>query len=230
MKNILLIGGSYGIGGAIAQQLSLEANVIIASRSKESIPAGATHLKYDATTDSITDLELPAVIDGLVYCPGSINLKPFSMLNTETFEKDLQINFLALVQILKDLHPKLKASKQASVVVFSTVAVKVGMPFHASVAAAKGALEGFSKSLAAEWAPTIRVNVIAPSLTDTPLAKRLLGNESKKEKMNERHPLKRVGEVEDIANMAVFLLSDKSSWMTGQILGVDGGTSTLNLS
>jgi len=104
------------------------------------------------------------------------------------------------------------------------------MPFHTSVAAAKGALEGFSKSLAAEWAPTTRVNVIAPSLTDTPLAKRLLGNEKKKEKMDERHPLKRVGEVEDIANMACFLLSEKASWITGQIIGVDGGMSTLNLS
>lgn len=230
MKNILLIGGSYGIGAAIASQLNDEANVIIASRTSENLPTGATHLKFDATENSINDLNLPDTIDGLVYCPGSINLKPFSMLKPEAFLEDLQLNFLSLVQILKDLYPKLKASQQASVVVFSTVAVKVGMPFHTSVAAAKGALEGFSKSLAAEWAPTIRVNVVAPSLTDTPLAKRLLGNEKKKEKMDERHPLKRVGEVEDIANMATFLLSDKSSWMTGQILGVDGGMSTLNLS
>jgi len=178
----------------------------------------------------ITDLDLPEVIDGLVYCPGSINLKPFSMLKPEAFLEDLQVNFLSFIQILKDVYPKLKASKKASVVVFSTVAVKIGMPFHTSVAAAKGALEGFSKSLAAEWAPIIRVNIIAPSLTDTPLAKRLLGNDKKKEKMDERHPLKRVGEVEDIANMATFLLSEKSSWITGQVLGVDGGMSTLNLS
>lgn len=230
MKNILLIGGSYGIGAAIALQLNNETNVFIASRTNENLPTGATYLKFDATENSINDLDLPDTIDGLVYCPGSINLKPFSMLKSEAFLEDLQLNFLSLVQILKDLYPKLKASQQASVVVFSTVAVKVGMPFHTSVAAAKGALEGFSKSLAAEWAPTIRVNAIAPSLTDTPLAKRLLGNEKKKEKMDERHPLKRVGEVEDIANMATFLLSDKSSWMTGQILGVDGGMSTLNLS
>ncbi len=230
MKNILLIGGSYGIGAAIALQLNNETNVFIASRTNENLPTGATYLKFDATENSINDLDLPDTIDGLVYCPGSINLKPFSMLKPEAFLEDLQLNFLSLVQILKDLYPKLKASQQASVVVFSTVAVKVGMPFHTSVAAAKGALEGFSKSLAAEWAPTIRVNAIAPSLTDTPLAKRLLGNEKKKEKMDERHPLKRVGEVEDIANMATFLLSDKSSWMTGQILGVDGGMSTLNLS
>lgn len=230
MKNILLIGGSYGIGAAIASQLLNEANVIIASRTNENLPEGTTHVSFDAVNDSIADVTLPDTIDGLVYCPGSINLKPFSMLKPEAFLEDLQLNFLALVQILKDLYPKLKSSEQASVVVFSTVAVKVGMPFHTSVAAAKGALEGFSKSLAAEWAPTIRVNVIAPSLTDTPLAKRLLGNDKKKEKMDERHPLKRVGEAKDIANMATFLLSEKSSWMTGQVLGVDGGMSSLNLS
>lgn len=230
MKNILLIGGSYGIGAAITKQLIDTNNVYIASRSSDNLPQGITHFTFDATTDSITDLDLPETIDGLVYCPGSINLKPFSMLKPEAFVEDLKLNFLALVQILKDLHPKLKNASQASVVVFSTVAVKVGMPFHTSVAAAKGALEGFAKSLAAEWAPTIRVNVIAPSLTNTPLAKRLLGNEKKKEKMDERHPLKRVGEEADIANMATFLLSEKSSWMTGQILGVDGGMSTLNLS
>lgn len=230
MKNILLIGGSYGIGAEIASQLSAENNVIIASRSAENIPSGAKHQPFDVTTDDINNLDLPDTIDGLVYCPGSINLKPFSMLKPEAFENDLQINFMSLVKVLKGLEPKLKASPTASIVVFSTVAVKVGMPFHTSVAAAKGALEGFSKSLAAEWAPKIRVNVIAPSLTDTPLAKRLLGNEAKKEKMDVRHPLKRVGETKDIANMASFLLSEKASWMTGQIIGVDGGMSTLNLS
>ena len=230
MKNILLIGGSYGIGAEIAQQLVNDNNVIIASRSSENIPTGASHITFDATTDDITNLNLPNTIDGLVYCPGSINLKPFSMLKADAFFNDLQINFMALVKVLKGLEPKLKAAENSSIVVFSTVAVKVGMPFHTSVAAAKGALEGFSKSLAAEWAPKIRVNVIAPSLTDTPLAKRLLGNDSKKEKMNVRHPLKRVGETTDIANMASFLLSEKASWMTGQIIGIDGGMSTLNLS
>ena len=230
MKNILLIGGSYGIGADIASQLIADNNVIIASRSAENIPAGTTHLQFDATIDDITTLDLPDTIDGLVYCPGSINLKPFSMLKTDAFSKDLHINFLSLVKILKGLESKLKAAENSSIVVFSTVAVKVGMPFHTSVAAAKGALEGFSKSLAAEWAPKIRVNVIAPSLTNTPLAKRLLGSEAKKEKMDVRHPLKRVGETQDIANMACFLLSNKASWMTGQIIGVDGGMSTLNLS
>jgi NAD(P)-dependent dehydrogenase (short-subunit alcohol dehydrogenase family) len=123
----------------------------------------------------------------------------------------------------------LKKSEQASLVFFSTVAVKVGMPFHTSVAAAKGAIEGFAKALAAEYAPKLRVNVIAPSLTDTPLAKRLLSNDKKKEMMDARHPMKRVGKPEDIANVASFLLSDESSWITGQVLGVDGGISTLNV-
>lgn len=230
MKNILLIGGSYGIGAAIASQLTEENNIIIASRSSENIISGVTHQQFDVTTDDINILNLPDTIDGLVYCPGSINLKPFNMLTAEAFEKDLQINFISLVSILKGLEGKLKAAEHSSIVVFSTVAVKVGMPFHTSVAAAKGALEGFSKSLAAEWAPKIRINVIAPSLTNTPLAKRLLGNDVKKEKMDARHPLKRVGKTADIANMACFLLSEKASWMTGQIIGVDGGMSTLNLS
>jgi len=143
--------------------------------------------------------------------------------------EDMHINFLFLVKILHSILPKLLNSEQASLVFFSTVAVKVGMPYHTSIAAAKGAIEGFAKAFAAEYAPKFRVNVIAPSLTDTPLAKRLLGNEKKREKMDERHPLKRVGEAEDIANIASFLLSDESSWITGQVLGVDGGISTLNV-
>ncbi|WP_010522487.1 SDR family NAD(P)-dependent oxidoreductase [Aquimarina agarivorans] len=229
MKNILLIGGSYGIGAEIAKQLMNDHHVIIASRTNDDLPEAITHIPFDATINSIADVDLPDVIDGLVYCPGTINLKPFSMLKPEVFEKDLNLNFMSLVKILKEVHPKLKAAEQASIVVFSTVAVKVGMPFHTSVAAAKGALEGFSKSLAAEWAPNIRVNAIAPSLTNTPLAKRLVSNDAKIEKMNERHPLKRIGESEDIANMACFLLSEKASWVTGQVMGVDGGIGALNL-
>ncbi|MGK0385781.1 MAG: 3-oxoacyl-[acyl-carrier protein] reductase, partial [Patiriisocius sp.] len=162
-----------------------------------------------------------------VYCPGSINLKPFKRIKPETFQEDLEINFLSLVRVVQGLLPKLTASKHASLVFFSTVAVKVGMPFHTSVAASKGAIEGFAKAFAAEYAPNIRVNVIAPSLTDTPLAGRLLSSDEKKEKMGELHPLKRVGTAEDIANIASFLLSDASSWITGQVLGVDGGKSTL---
>jgi len=229
MKNILLIGGSYGIGLEIARQLSSTTHVFVASRTSENIPQNVTHLSFDVLSDDITTLDLPEQIDGFVYCPGSINLRPFKALKPEAFEKDLHINFISLVKVVHGILPRLKMADQASLVFFSTVAVKVGMPFHTSVAAAKGAIEGFAKALAAEYAPAFRVNVIAPSLTDTPLAGKLVSSEEKKEKMGERHPLKRIGDVADIANMTTFLLSDKSSWMTGQILGVDGGKSTLNI-
>ncbi len=229
-KNILLIGGSHGIGFEIALKLYNDHNIFIASRTSENLGnLEVTHIPYDASTDEIDTAELPDKLDGFVYCPGSINLKPFKMLSPDAFQEDMQINFMFLVKIMHSILPQLKNSNQASLIFFSTVAVKVGMPFHTSVAAAKGAIEGFAKALAAEYAPKFRVNVIAPSLTDTPLAERLLGNEKKREKMDERHPLKRVGEAEDIANIAKFLLSDDSSWITGQVLGVDGGMSTLNV-
>ncbi len=229
-KNILLIGGSHGIGFEIALKLYSDQNVFIASRTNENLGnLEVTHIPYDASKDEIDTSILPERIDGFVYCPGSINLKPFKMLSPMAFEEDMQINFMFLVKIVHSLLPKLKNSDQASLVFFSTVAVKVGMPFHTSIAAAKGAIEGFAKALAAEYAPQFRVNVIAPSLTDTPLAERLLANEKKKELMNNRHPMKRVGKPEDIANIATFLLSDNSSWITGQVIGVDGGMSTLNI-
>ena len=228
MKNILLIGGSYGIGLAIAKELQFENNVYIASRSNENLSeVKATHISFDATTDTIDTSQLPTVIDGLVYCPGSINLRPFKGIKPEAFETDLQINFLSLVKVIQSVLPNLLASEQASIVAFSSVAVSMGMPFHTSVAAAKGAIEGFAKALAAEYAPKIRVNVIAPSLTDTPLADKFLNNETKQEKSAERNPLKRFGKPEDSAQMATFLLSDKSSWISGQIFHVDGGMSTL---
>ena len=229
-KNILLIGGSTGIGLEIANQLVKENNVIVASRNKGELNDDIKHLEFDVLKDNIEDLDLPKEIHGLVYCPGSINLKPFKMLKHKDFEEEMNLNFLSLVKVVKGVMPKLKEAENASLVFFSTVAVKVGMPFHTSVAAAKGAIEGFAKSLAAEYAPSLRVNVIAPSLTDTPLAEKLLSNDSKKEKMSERHPLKRVGNAKDIANAAIFLLSDENSWITGQIIGVDGGLSTLNIS
>jgi len=228
MKNILLIGGSYGIGLAISKELQFENNVFIASRSNENLAdVKATHIAFDATTDTIDTSKLPTVIDGLVYCPGSINLRPFKGLKPEAFETDLQINFISLVKVIQSVLPNLLASEQASIVAFSSVAATMGMPFHTSVAASKGAIEGFAKALAAEYAPKIRVNVIAPSLTDTPLADKFLNNETKQEKSAERHPLKRFGKPEDSAQMATFLLSEKSSWISGQIFHVDGGMSTL---
>lgn len=228
MKNILLIGGSYGIGLAIAKEIEKDNNVFVASRTAEGLSGlKVTHLPFDANTDTLDISKLPTVIDGLVYCPGSINLRPFKGLKIETFESDLQINFLDMVKVVQTILPQLTASNQSSIVLFSSVAASMGMPFHTSVAAAKGAVEGFAKALAAEYAPKIRVNVIAPSLTNTPLADKFLNNETKQEKSAERHPLKRFGQPEDLAQMATFLLSKKSSWMTGQILHVDGGMSTL---
>lgn len=228
MKNILLIGGSYGIGLAIAKELQDNSNLFIASRSNAALAdVKATHIPFDALTDTIDTAGLPTVIDGLVYCPGSINLRPFKGLKPEAFETDLQLNFISLVKVLQSVLPNLLAADQASIVLFSSVAASMGMPFHTSVAASKGAIEGFSKALAAEYAPKIRVNVIAPSLTDTSLADKFLNNETKQEKSAERHPLKRFGKPEDSAQMASFLLSDKSSWITGQIFHVDGGLSTL---
>ncbi|MCZ8198483.1 MAG: SDR family NAD(P)-dependent oxidoreductase [Flavobacterium sp.] len=228
MKNILLIGGSYGIGLAIAKELQYENKVFIASRTNENIDdMNVTHIQFDATTDTLDMSKLPGVIDGLVYCPGSINLRPFKGLKPEAFEQDLQINFISLVKVIQSILPNLVASEQSSIVLFSSVAASMGMPFHTSVAAAKGAIEGFAKALAAEYAPKIRVNVIAPSLTDTPLADKFLNNDVKREKLAERHPLKRVGTSEDMAQMASFLISSKSSWISGQVFHVDGGMSTL---
>ncbi|WP_395062750.1 SDR family NAD(P)-dependent oxidoreductase [Flavobacterium sp.] len=228
MKNILLIGGSYGIGFAIAKELQEGNNVFVASRTNENLSQlNVTYLPFDASTDVLDTSKLPEVIDGLVYCPGSINLRPFRGLKPDAFEQDLQINFISLVKVIQAVLPNLTASNQSSIVLFSSVAASMGMPFHTSVAAAKGAIEGFAKALAAEYAPKIRVNVIAPSLTDTPLAEKFLSNYDKKEKSAQRHPLKRVGTSDDMAQMASFLLSEKSSWISGQIFHVDGGMSTL---
>jgi len=228
-KNILLIGGSHGIGFEMAKALHQECTVYIASRTNDQLyNLDVNYISFDATTDSLDVAQLPDTIHGFAYCPGSINLKPLKMLSVDAFREEMELNFFSLVNVLKTILPKM--ADGASMVFFSTVAVGTGMPFHTSVAAAKGAIEGFAKSLAAEYAPKIRVNCIAPSLVDTPLAGRLLNNDKKRDLMSQRHPLKRVGHAEDIANLAVFLLSDKSTWVTGQILGVDGGMSTLNVS
>jgi len=227
-KNILLIGGSHGIGLSMAKSLSKDHNVFVASRTAEELSSlDVKHIPFDATTDALDTTILPEEIHGFAYCPGSINLKPFKMMGLDTFQEDMQVNFFSMVKVVKAIMPRMHEG--SSMVFFSTVAVGTGMPFHTSVAAAKGAIEGFAKSMAAEYAPKVRVNVVAPSLVDTSLAKRLLSTDRKREMMSQRHPLKRVGEAADIANIAVFLLSDNSTWMTGQVVGVDGGMSTLNI-
>ncbi|MGB1971317.1 MAG: SDR family NAD(P)-dependent oxidoreductase [Flavobacteriaceae bacterium] len=223
-KNILIIGGSSGIGRALVDILSDKHEVYVASRSNESLAStGITHLKYDVLSDDLDVTALPEQLDGFVYAPGSINLRPFHGLKPETFQNDFQINLLGAVKSLQAVLPLLKKSQQASLVFYSTVAVSTGMPFHASVAAAKGAIEGLTRSLAAEYAPKFRVNCIAPSLTHTPLAEKFLNNPAKMEKAQSRHPLQKIGRADDIAQMTAFLLGEKSQWMTGQVLHLDGG-------
>ena len=170
---------------------------------------------------------LPEELSGLVYCPGSISLRPFERIKPADFEADFKLQVVGAVKLIQMVLPRLKKAANASIVLFSTVAVQTGLPFHTQIAASKGAIEGLTKALAAELAPKIRVNCIAPSLTDTPLAASLLNTEQKVEANAQRHPLKRIGTAADIANMAGFLLSEKTSWITGQILHVDGGMSAI---
>ena len=228
-KNILIVGASSGVGLETAKSLlSKGYNIFSASRNQPDL-TGITHLVWDATNpDSTVFAALPEEIHGVVYCPGTINLKPFNRLSQDDFKNDFQINVLGAVSVLQAVLPKLKKANGASVVLFSTVAAKIGLGFHASVAASKGAIEGLTLSLAAELSSNkIRVNCVAPSLTDTPLAKNLLSSDEKKEASNKRHPIGRFGTSADIANITSFLISDESSWITGQVLGVDGGMGSI---
>jgi len=228
-KNILVIGGSSGIGLALVTLLSPDNNVYVASRSSERIDGlKVNYIPFDATKDTIDTSLLPETLDGFVYCPGSINLRPFKGLKIEAFTDDFEINVMGAVKSLKSVLGLLLASTEASSVVFySTVAVQTGMPFHSSISASKGAIEGLTRSLAAEFAPKIRVNAIAPSIVDTPLASKFLNNDVKMEKANERHPLGRIGTAKELADVTAFLLGDQSSWMTGRILQIDGGIGNL---
>jgi NAD(P)-dependent dehydrogenase (short-subunit alcohol dehydrogenase family) len=228
MKNYLIVGGSSGIGLHLAKTLALAGNKVqVLSRSwKEAeMPQNITFSSIDITEEVVQFPEITEPIDGLIYCPGSINLRPFRALKQADFMNDLQINYLGAVKTIQKYLPQLQQSTAPSIVLFSTVAVQKGMPFHASIAGAKGAIEGLTKSLAAEFAPKIRVNAIAPSLTDTPLAEKLLNSETKMASAAERHPLKKIGSVQDLSEAALYLLN--ATWVSGQILAVDGGMSSI---
>ncbi|MEP1033041.1 SDR family oxidoreductase [Ekhidna sp.] len=228
-KNYIIVGGSSGIGFEITKQLSEAGNnVTVLARSKGALGSlsNVEHIEYDATSDSKPEINLDS-IDGYAYCPGTINLKPFHGLKSQDFKEDFEINVMGAIKSLQPIVKQLKKNNNASIVFFSTVAVHQGMPFHSSVAASKGALEGITRSLAAELAPAVRVNCIAPSITDTPLASRILSSAEKKEQSGKRHPLNRVGTAEEVAKLATFLLSSESSWITGQIIGIDGGMSAI---
>jgi NAD(P)-dependent dehydrogenase (short-subunit alcohol dehydrogenase family) len=221
MNKILIIGGSRGIGNAIMNSLIDKNEVINISRSIPSITHdNLTHYNCDILVDELPNIE---AIDSVIYCPGSINLKPISRLKLDDFRNDFEINVIGAVKAVQKYLPILKKGSNPSIVLFSTVAAKLGMPFHASVAAAKSAVEGLTKSLGAELAPTIRVNAIAPTVTDTDLASKLLRNERMIENITERHPLKKYLQPKEVADLAEFLISDKALSISGQIFELDCG-------
>ncbi len=225
MKNYVIIGGSSGIGEAIVDNLASAGHNVIASYNtsdKQSRPQ-VNYVKLDVTADALNEDALPEQIHGLAYCPGSINLKPFHRFKEEDFMADFQLQVLGATKIIKQLLPRMKKAEGASIVLFSTVAVQTGFTFHSQVAISKGAIEGLTRALAAEFAPAIRVNAIAPALTKTKLSEKLLSTPEKIQYHADKNPSKRVGEPQDLAEAACYLLSDKSSWVTGQIMNVNGG-------
>jgi 3-oxoacyl-[acyl-carrier protein] reductase len=230
-RDYLVIGGSAGVGLEIVRELRSRGDVVhAASRTQGGLAdlPGVSWQPYDVTHREAL-LELPDRLDGLVYCPGTIQLKPFQRLTDDDFLGELEVNFLGAVRVIRLAHAALKKSGAASIVLFSTVAAGTGLPYHSGIASAKGALEGLCRTLAAEFAPGIRVNCLALSLTDTPLAGALLSSEEKRRASSERHPLKRVGCPTEVAKAAAFLLGPDSGFITGQVMKIDGGLSTLKL-
>lgn len=230
MANYLIIGASSGIGKQLATQLATAGNQVYGTYNKTEAESSIDSLSYHQLNvlDEAMDLDfLPDTIDGIAYCPGSINLKPFGRITPDEFVEDYQLQVVGAIRLIQTLFKNLRKSGNAAIVLFSTIAVQNGFPYHSQVSASKGAIEGLTKALAAEFSPKIRVNCIAPSLTDTPLAANLLSTEEKRAANAAKNPLKRNGDATDIANMAEFLLSDKANWVTGQIMHVDGGFSTI---
>ncbi len=229
----VIAGGTTGIGRELVDRLRVHADrIVVYSREPHDLEVDETvqHHTCDFTAEDVEMPGLPEAISGVAYCPGSINLRSFRSLKLVDFQRDLDVNLLGGIRFLQGCLGGLKkgsGESPSSVVMFSTVAVGQGMPMHASIASAKGAVEGLVRTLAVEWAPEIRVNCIAPALTQTPLASRFFSTDEKKSAMAGMYPLQRTGVPGDLAAMAAFLLSDQSTWITGQVIGVDGGMSTL---
>ncbi len=227
-KNFVVVGGSKGIGREIVQRLSnASSHVTVLSRTAEDLGSlpDVTHHEWDVTTETPDKSKLPDSIDGFVYCPGTINLRSFSSLKIDVFRDDFEVNVLGAVKAIQSALPGLKAAENSSIVMFSTVAVGQGMNAHASIAVSKGAIEGLVRTLAAELSPGIRVNCIAPALTNTSLTERFFKNPERAAALGEMYALQRTGTAADIAAMACLLLSEEGSWMTGQVIGIDGGMS-----
>lgn len=227
-KTFLIAGAASGIGLALRKKLLAGGHQVIAVVRSQMQTVDEPNLEF-VVHDFSTENPLPdidASIDALVYCPGTINLKPFASLKEKDLLDDFRVNVLGAFNFVHKYHAQLRQSDDAAIVLFSSVAVQTGMPFHASVAVSKGGVEGLTKSLSAEFAPKIRVNCIAPSLTDTPLAKNLLNSDVKRQANAERHPLKRIGTADEIAALVLFLLND-APWMTGQVIGINGGMGTV---
>ena len=227
MKNIVIIGGSKGIGHAILLQ-QLENNLVynISRNEPEISHPNLKHFTADVLQDALPDLEN---IDTLIYCPGSINLKPFGNLSLDDFKNDFEINVIGAVKAIQKYLPTLKKGTDPSIVLFSTVAAKLGMPFHASIATAKAGVEGLVKSLGAELASTVRINAIAPTITETTLSANILRNDRMKENMTERHPMKGYLKAEEVAEMANFLISKNAKSISGQVFEMDYGIVTFKI-
>lgn len=227
MKNIVIIGGSKGIGNAILLQ-QLENNLVfnISRNAPEISHPNLKHFSVDVLQDALPDLEN---IDTLIYCPGSINLKPFGNLSIDDFKNDFEINVIGAIKAIQKYLPTLKKGTDPSIILFSTVAAKLGMPFHASIATAKAGVEGLVKSLGAELASAVRINAIAPTITETTLSANILRNDRMKENMTERHPMKGYLKAEEVAEMANFLMSKGAKSISGQIFEMDYGIVTFKI-
>lgn len=229
-KQWLLVGGNSGMGAAIVDRLlARDDEIWCLSRHIEQF-SGAVHKRQWNVLEQDFPVDfLPEKLDGLIYCPGSIRLKPFTQIRLEEFQEDLALNTFGAIKALQACYSPLSKSEHASVLLFSTVAVQTGLKFHASVATAKGALEGLVRSLAAEWAPRIRVNAVAPALIETPLSQPLIRDDKRRQGIEQMNPMKRIGQPDSIASLSEWLLTMPTPFVTGQVFAVDGGMSSVRV-